>query len=134
VFDYIFTEYKLKKTKARLALLEILKQKHCIDISQLQETITPNICDQATLFRTLKTFMEKGIVSKTKLKDQVLYEFKAQHHHHHHFICNKCKKIIPFDGCKIDYFKKIAQQHGFLIEEHTMEFYGQCQQCQKKGQ
>lgn len=134
MFEHILKQADLKKTKARMALLEVLEEKHCVDITVLQERLIPQICDQATLFRTLKTFMEKGLVSKSKLKDQVLYEYRAEHHHHHHhhFICNQCKKIIPFDGCELDYFHTIAKKYGFTIQEHTMEFYGICQECKAK--
>lgn len=127
----ILKTHGLKKTKARVELLEMLSQHHCLDISEIESKIIGSVCDQATLFRTLKTFIDRGIIRKSKLKKRVLYELSCSGHHHHHFICNSCKKIIPFDGCRLDFFKKIAKEHGFEIQEHTMEFYGLCKQCKE---
>ncbi|MEI2747570.1 MAG: transcriptional repressor [Ferruginibacter sp.] len=69
--------------------------------------------DRVTVYRTLQTFVEKGIIHQIPTTDNaVLYALckdncAAGHHHdeHVHFICNHCHKTICLDDVTVPLVK-----------------------------
>jgi len=60
------------------------------------------------------------------------YELGAKDHHDH-IICTQCGTISEFVDEAIELKqKKIAENLGFLMQEHSMQIYGICQECQNK--
>jgi len=65
--------------------------------------------DRVTVYRTLQTFVDKGIIHNIPTTDNsVLYalckqDCEAGHHHdnHVHFICNECNKTTCLDDVTI---------------------------------
>ncbi|MEW5961080.1 MAG: transcriptional repressor, partial [Chloroflexota bacterium] len=49
---------------------------------------------------------------------------------HHHLICSTCGATIEFEHCSAgELVDKLAQEYGFEIHSHLLEFYGLCQGC-----
>ena len=85
----------------------------------------------STVYRTLHTFCEAGIISKEIRPDgKALYSYSS-FEHHHVLICIKCNKKIYLSDCP---YKKINdeiyQETGFLVDNHHIELYGYCKDCQ----
>jgi Fur family ferric uptake transcriptional regulator len=60
------------------------------------------------------------------------YELGAKDHHDH-IICTKCGSISEFVDEEIESRqKKIAEELGFVMQEHSMQIYGICKTCQTK--
>ena len=129
----------LKLTPARLHVLELLKKDHClltIDeiVQKLARTPSKVKADWTTVYRTLLTFSEAGLVSHTTLVDGALrYEYHdpnpSSHHHHHHVSCKKCGKIEAIDACEIAKIQKQVEKMGFRELSHRLEFTGICPKC-----
>jgi Fe2+ or Zn2+ uptake regulation protein len=54
--------------------------------------------------------------------------------HHHHLICRKCGKAVEFTGSGdlSDFIERIEKKTGFAIDEHILQLYGLCPQCQEQ--
>lgn len=123
-----------KATPARLAILKVFsagcKPFSAEDIFKSAKAIA----DQVTVYRTLSSFEEKGILKRVDLrKDAIYYELNSTHHHHH-IICKQCGKIESFDKCSVKRLSKemLASSKMFAsIADHSLEFFGLCKACTK---
>lgn len=87
----------------------------------------------ATVYRTLSLLEDSDMVTSLSFGAQgKKYELGAKDHHDH-IICTKCGAINEFVDDEIEARqKKIAEELGFLMQEHSMQIYGICLSCQTK--
>jgi Fe2+ or Zn2+ uptake regulation protein len=88
-----------RATPPRLAVLRMLRQaKRPLSAQNMAEHL-PDI-DQATVYRTLKSLKEKGIVRGVDLRHNHAHYELAATSEHHHIICLRCGKIedVPHSG------------------------------------
>lgn len=87
----------------------------------------------ATVYRTLSLLEDSEMVTSLSFGAQgKKYELGAKDHHDH-IICTKCGSISEFVDEEIELRqKKIAQELGFTMQEHSMQIYGICKTCQTK--
>lgn len=87
----------------------------------------------ATVYRTLSLLEDSEMVTSLSFGAQgKKYELGAKDHHDH-IICTKCGSISEFVDEEIESRqKKIAEELGFLMQEHSMQIYGICKRCQTK--
>lgn len=87
----------------------------------------------ATVYRTLSLLEESDMVTSLSFGAQgKKYELGAKHHHDH-FICTACGNITEFVDEQIEERqRKIADELGFKMQDHSMQIYGICKNCQKK--
>ena len=118
----------LKVTHPRmriLALLEQLKPRH-----MTAEDIYRLLLDQgediglATVYRVLTQFESAGLVLKHNFESgQSVYELDRGQHHDH-MVDIETGKIIEFESSEIEELQaRIAEQHGYQIEEHSLVLY-----------
>ena len=88
----------------------------------------------ATIYRTLGLLESEEIVTSLSFGAQgKKYELGAKEHHDH-MICTECGAITEFVDAEIEKRQhRIAEQHGFLMKDHSMQIYGICAECQKKS-
>lgn len=89
--------------------------------------------DRVTVYRTLQTFVEKGIIHTIPTADNsVRYalckDCEEGHHHdnHVHFICNNCNKTICLDNIVSP---KIELPQGFTAHNVQVVINGICRDC-----
>lgn len=90
--------------------------------------------DRVTVYRTLQTFVDKGIIHQIPTTDNsILYALckdkcEAGHHHdeHVHFICNKCNKTICLDDVTVP---AVKLPKGFQPVQAAMVVTGICAEC-----
>ncbi|MDD4854423.1 MAG: transcriptional repressor [Sulfuricurvum sp.] len=87
----------------------------------------------ATVYRTLSLLEDSEMVTSLSFGAQgKKYELGAKDHHDH-IICTKCGSISEFVDEEIELRqKKIAEELGFIMQEHSMQIYGICKICQTK--
>ncbi len=87
----------------------------------------------ATVYRTLSLLEDSDMVTSLSFGAQgKKYELGAKDHHDH-IICTKCGSISEFVDEEIEVRqKKIAEELGFVMQEHSMQIYGICKTCQTK--
>lgn len=125
----------LKKTKHRLALMEILQRaKRPYTVEELDALLKEQGQKiwLSTIYRNLISLCEVGLVTKTTLINQeTVYELtKAQHHHF--AMCINCKETIELQHCALQSYQDVLADHHFLIQGHKIEIYGLCEHCRSK--
>lgn len=92
--------------------------------------------DRVTVYRTLQTFVEKGIIHQIPTTDNtILYALckdhcEAGHHHdeHVHFICKDCEKTICLDEVIVP---QVKFPKGFTALQAAMIVNGICGDCRQ---
>ena len=93
-----------------------------------------HVFDRVTVYRTLQTFVEKGIIHNIPTTDNaILYALckdncEAGHHHdnHVHFICDVCDKTTCLDNVNIP---EIKLPKGFSQKQTDVVISGICDKC-----
>ncbi len=98
------------------------------------EKNTDGAFDRVTVYRTLQTFVEKGIIHQIPTTDNsILYALckqdceEGRHHDNHvHFVCNQCVKTFCLDEVVVP---EVKLPKGFTPSEASMIVSGVCMDC-----
>ncbi|HEX2535952.1 MAG TPA: transcriptional repressor [Chitinophagaceae bacterium] len=89
--------------------------------------------DRVTIYRTLQTFVEKGIIHTIPTADNsVLYalckDCAEGHHHddHVHFVCSNCQSTFCLDDVVSP---KLSLPEGYQAESTQVVIKGICRNC-----
>lgn len=123
----------IRITPQRYAILEYLIENHshptADEIYRALEERFPSM-SVATVYNNLRLFTEIGFVQEMSYGD-ASSRFDFSSHRHYHAICQNCGKIVDFHYPGLDDVESAASQlTGFTINEHRLEFYGLCPECQ----
>ena len=116
------------------ALYENLKKILALEY-QAESKVVPAEPGPATIYRTLETLVDAGIVHKIDVgKDRSHYELAVGRTHHHHAICSDCGLVEDIPSCQAQSLH--IQAHQYLekfsfINKHSLEFFGVCKKCAK---
>jgi Fur family ferric uptake transcriptional regulator len=133
--EELLRKYQLSVTDSRKKILELfLKSAGALAHADI-ETKTGEKIDRVTVYRTLQTFLEKGIIHAIPTSDNaVLYALckdncKEGHHHdnHIHFVCSHCGNTICLQDVAIP---NVKLPRGFQPTEFQMVVTGVCSECQ----
>ena len=84
---------------------------------------------RATVFRTLKLFMETGIICRLNLLDGAPRYMLSRVEHHHHTICVSCGKVGEFRAATLERLMRlIGDDLSGEIVGHRIELYVNCNQ------
>lgn len=131
--ENILIAKQISPTAMRLLVLDyLLKQKAAIGLSDLEQEFERS--DRVTLYRTLKTFEEKGLVHNIKDgSEAVKYALcqggcEAGIHNdlHLHFYCTVCKKLFCLPKTHIP---EVKLPEGFQLQELSLVARGVCGVC-----
>jgi Fur family ferric uptake transcriptional regulator len=121
-------EAGLKVTHPRKRILEILenqRNKHLTadDIYRCLLDAGEEI-GLATVYRVLNQFESAGLVEKHNFESGQAYYELASGEHHDHMVCVETGAVIEFVSEEIEAAqKKIADAHGYDIEDHRLVIY-----------
>lgn len=127
------TDKKINPTAMRLLVLNfLLKQNTAVRLTDIEKGMEP--ADRTTIYRTLKTFEEKGLVHSiddgTGFPKYALCAdaCDADEHHdlHVHFYCLKCKETFCLPNSKIP---DVSLPDKFHSSEMNLVVKGICDQC-----
>ncbi len=125
----------IKKTKQRLALLEILENAESpLTASQIHKLYLEKDRGawMSTTYRTLDMFTESGIVDKIIPMDSSNAQFELSRHEHKHYaVCRGCNKRWNLESCPLQ-GAQIDTATGFHVTGHRLEVYGYCDDCYLK--
>lgn len=122
----------LRPTKARLVLLKLFFQsEHPLLHREIEEQIEEQSINRVTIYRTLHSFEEAGIVYRVETDERVwrfaLCTCKSHTHTHSHFTCNECGVVISLDHEPAPPIPDSL--HGFQIDQRGITMKGRCPQC-----
>jgi len=121
-------EAGLKITHPRKRILDILENqrtKHLTadDIYRCLVEANEDI-GLATVYRVLNQFEAAGLVEKHNFESGPAYYEVDFGEHHDHMVCVETGKVIEFVSEEIEAAqKKIADAHGYVIEDHSLVIY-----------
>ncbi|MCY7349891.1 MAG: transcriptional repressor [Cytophagaceae bacterium] len=129
-------DFNLRLTDCRAEMLVIFNEKgHALSHGDIEGMLTEKF-DRVTLYRTLKTFLEKGLIHKV-LDDEggakyalcrdACHTTDQQHHHDHvHFKCNVCGLTNCLDDVRVP---TLELPQGYQRRETTLLVQGICPLC-----
>ncbi|WP_006714945.1 Fur family transcriptional regulator [Desulfitobacterium metallireducens] len=132
--DDLLLKEGVKRTKHRIAILEILEQSETpLTADEIFLILKENNTSiwLSTIYRTLEMLTEKEVVRKSTImgEDKARYEIK-QDAHKHCFVCVTCHKMIPLMDCPLEEFEeKLKDKMDFDVTGHNLEIYGYCHDC-----
>ena len=118
-----------RSTAPRRAVLDAIASSRApFTIEDLTATV-PAV-GRATVFRTIKLLQELDLVCRVPLGDGGVRYQPSIGEHHHHLVCRQCGSVSEFSDAEIDRrIHEQATQHGFRLENHSLELYGLCAGC-----
>ena len=134
----------LKATLPRLKILHFLeegKERHVSAEDVYKHLLSSGEeVGLATVYRVLTQFEAAGLVIRHNFEGgRAVFEIN-QGKHHDHMVCVECGKVFEFlDNPIEERQRKVAEQTGFVIEDHSLYLYGVCEgmrkhgKCSKKG-
>jgi len=130
----ILKHNQLSVTESRKKILELFFDREGALAHADIEKSTDAAFDRVTVYRTLQTFVEKGIVHHIPTTDNsILYALckdncEAGHHHdnHVHFICDECNKTICLEDVTVP---EVKLPNGFTPKHAEMVVNGVCDDC-----
>jgi Fur family ferric uptake transcriptional regulator len=130
----ILKKHQLSVTDGRKQILTLfLKSPGALAHADIEKD-TDAAFDRVTVYRTLQTFVDRGIIHHIPTTDNsILYALckdncVAGHHHdnHVHFICDECHKTICLDDVTIP---EVKLPKGFKPKHTEMVVSGICDDC-----
>lgn len=130
----ILKRNQLSITGSRVKILELFLQQHEALVHGDIEKKTGEKFDRVTIYRTLQTFMDKGIIhiiptTDNNIRYALCKDNCTEGHHndnHVHFICDNCGNTICLDHVTVP---KIALPAGFQTHQAEMLINGVCNNC-----
>lgn len=125
----------LRKTETRSVLLALLHEAS----GPLAPPDIVRLCHKAgrkvnktTIYRDLATLEGAGIIERVIVSDRKQYFELAERTHHHHFVCLECDRVedIALDESSfVRQGERLAEESGFSVLRHSLEFFGLCKTC-----
>jgi Fur family ferric uptake transcriptional regulator len=135
--DSILKRNNLSVTGGRKRILELfLENRSALSHGDIEKKAGEKF-DRVTVYRTLQSFVEKGIIHSIPTADNsILYALckdncSEGHHHdnHIHFVCSKCGNTFCMENI-IPPLIKLPEL--FVVTKVEVVVNGICRNCQKK--
>jgi Fur family ferric uptake transcriptional regulator len=130
----ILKNHRLSITDSRQKIMELfIASQGALSHSDIEKS-TGSAFDRVTIYRTLQSFVENGIIHLIPTTDNSIKyalckdECESGHHHdnHVHFVCDECKQTTCLDGIVIPVIKLPM---GFTPHQSEMMISGVCKDC-----
>ncbi len=128
----ILQAHKLKRTACREGILSMmLESGHALSENDIKDKLSSNF-DRTTFYRSFKTLLEKRIIHKIVVDNQVVkyaLDNSITHKNRHaHFYCKECDSVICLDDVSVE-VPQVPQ--GFEASETEIIIKGVCSTCKK---
>ncbi len=93
--------------------------------------------NKTTVYREIEFLLGRGLIRSVHLDDSLKFYELVADSHHHHVVCTNCAKFVDVETEGIEEYlakleKKLAKKINFSAVRHSLEFFGECANCQKK--
>jgi Fe2+ or Zn2+ uptake regulation protein len=124
-----------RKSKQRERIYELIKSSMTHPTAQwVYENLKKEIpsLSLGNVYRNIKILSEQGRIIYREFGNGIEH-FDATTEMHYHFICEECKIISDFSMPTQEIItKKARKMSKHLINGHTIQFFGICDECNKK--
>jgi len=122
----------LRRTRPRLAVLAgLLTARRPQTADEIAGRLPSPAPNRVTIYRTLETFLDAGLVHKAYL-DERTWHFELAHNCtedqcHPHFTCNDCGETHCLTEVSVPMAK--SPHNGFVIDRQRVQLEGLCPKC-----
>ena len=124
-----------RKTSERFAILDAVydMQSHFSldDLGAKMEAINFRV-SRATLYNTMRLFIELRLVVRHRFIGQTKYEACFNNEDHIHQICTVCGSVTEIEANEITVASGNTKLHRFRKDGFSLYLYGVCSRCQAK--
>ena len=133
--EKVLKKHNLRITQFRVDVINVFNDaRKALSSSEIETKL--HDADRITLYRTLKSFEEKGIIHKaidgTITQKFALCDAECDEHQHHdehvHFHCEMCESTFCIEHV---YVPGIDLPVGFKVKSKNLIVHGICQNCGK---
>lgn len=131
--EKLLKTFRLRSTPTRQEILEILLDKdYALSFGDIEKAVS-GASDRVTVYRTLKTFLDKGLIHKV-LDDEGTLKYAlcsdscsvSNHRHEHvHFKCTECGQT----SCLEVQVPHVRLPAGYKAKEFNLLIQGICAGC-----
>jgi Fur family ferric uptake transcriptional regulator len=125
-----------RKTPERFAILDAIYSIHGhFTLEQLGVKLSDDYnfpVSRATLYNTLKLFMELRLVIRHRFQGSTKYEACYDNNGHSHQICTVCGKVTEIKSADIAEAINLLHLKRFRKDGFSLYIYGICSTCQAK--
>lgn len=132
----LLENHKLRITPIRAEVLGLFMGKpYALTHADIEQTLSGEF-DRVTIYRTLASFVEKGLVHKIPAENGITRyalckdECSDNHHQHQHvhFTCTRCKQTFCLENITVP---KINVPQGYMVNDMNYLASGTCKDCNK---
>jgi Fur family transcriptional regulator, ferric uptake regulator len=121
-------------TNARKAVIEAVagttSALNPLDVYEQAKATCPGL-GLVTVYRTLEKLEELGLIQRVHQPNGCNAYLPHADGHQHLIICQQCGKAEYFEGDDLEvFFERVAGEHGFTINEHWLQLFGVCSDCE----
>ena len=130
----LLKDHSLRLTQGRADVISVfLNRNTAISHSDIESEIDGQY-DRVTIYRTLKSFLDKGLIHKVLDDTGIIHyalckdECSENHHldNHIHFKCEVCRDTFCLEHVQIP---EVELPEGFKAKEHNFLIGGVCDKC-----
>ena len=125
----------IRITRARTAICDVLAESHSehLDASAIRDRVIahggPKV-DQSTVYRTLETLEDAGVLAHSHLGHGPAVYHLAEDANHQHFVCSNCGRTVAVGADKLEEWTSQIEAHtGFIVEPSHFALTGLCAEC-----
>jgi len=128
----LLRDHELAVTAQRLAVLRAVAREPHATSDAIEECVREDIgtVSRQAVYNVLATLTEKGLIRRIQpANSPARYENRVGDNHHH-LVCRSCGKTADVD-CSTGKAPCLtaAENHGFVIDEAEVIYWGTCPQC-----
>ena len=132
--EQILRKHGLQVTAQRLAIMRAVTSRPHATADELSDEVRSVIgsISRQAVYDALGTLVEKNLVRRIQPAGSAArYEDRVSDNHHH-LICRGCGRVVDID-CAVGAAPCLAanDDHGFLIDEAEVIYWGHCAACWK---
>lgn len=130
-------EHGIQVTAQRIAVLKAVATHAHATADEIAEAAREQLgsISRQGVYDALNTFAEKGLIRRIQpAGSPARYEDRVGDNHHH-LVCRSCGAMVDVDcagGAKP--CLTAAEEHGYIIDEAEVVYWGICPDCQSKTQ
>jgi Fur family transcriptional regulator, ferric uptake regulator len=135
---HLKSQGNLRSTPERFAILDaVLQTQGHFDAEDLYYRLMTGgtKVSRATVYNTLVLLQQCGLISKYRFAEKsIRYEKAFGRPTHHHLVCLSCGDILEFVHDRLERLQDdICAEKGFSPQSSSLQIFGRCAKCKKKG-
>ncbi|MFA4986354.1 MAG: transcriptional repressor [Candidatus Brocadiia bacterium] len=132
--ELLLRKHHLYRTATRERILGLLlRHRSPMTIREIADALSSPAPDLATVHRTMRSFLEHGIVVALTIEDSRKFILNTDDSHRHLSYCLSCGTTegVRQAGCSLEREGACLAKGGFHAIGHSVVYYGYCAHCVK---